>query len=213
MNTSIKVLLTDDHAVVRSGVRRLLEQHDGIEVVAEADSGEQAYQLFGECLPDVVVMDMSMPGMGGLEALRRIIARYSAARIIIFSMHENATFATQALTSGAVGYVAKSGEAEDLVNAVRQVAAGKSYLSAVMAQKIALQSMAGDGNPTQKLTAREFEIFRLLAEGKVVEEIAKLLNIGQKTVANYQTLLKQKLEVNSPVELVRLAIRHGIIES
>ncbi len=212
MNTSIKVLLTDDHAVVRSGVRRLLEQHDGIEVIAEADSGEQAYQLFGECLPDVVVMDMSMPGMGGLEALRRIVARYSAARIIMFSMHENATFATQALTSGAVGYVAKSSEAEDLVNAVRQVAAGKSYLSADMAQKIALQSMAGDDNPTQKLTAREFEIFRLLAEGKVVEEIAKLLNIGQKTVANYQTLLKQKLEVNSPVELVRLAIRHGIIE-
>ncbi|MBL1319987.1 MAG: response regulator transcription factor [Methylophaga sp.] len=212
MSTSIRVLLTDDHAVVRSGVRRLLEQHDGIEVVAEAESGEQAYRVFGECLPDVLIMDMSMPGMGGLEALRRIIARYNNAKIIIFSMHENATFATQALTSGAVGYVAKSGDAEDLVNAVRLVAAGKNYLSADMAQKIALQSMSGDDNPTQKLTAREFEIFRLLAEGKVVDEIAKLLNIGQKTVANYQTLLKQKLEVNSPVELVRLAIRHGIIE-
>ena len=141
---SIKVLLTDDHAVVRSGVRRLLEQHDGIEVVAEAESGEQAYQLFGEYLPDVLVMDMSMPGMGGLEALRRIIARHSNAKVIIFSMHENATFATQALTSGAVGYVAKSGEADDLVNAVRDVAVGKNYLSAVMAQKIAMQSLAGD---------------------------------------------------------------------
>ncbi|MDC9726168.1 MAG: response regulator transcription factor [Gammaproteobacteria bacterium] len=212
MSTSIRVLLTDDHAVVRSGVRRLLEQYDGIEVVAEAESGEQAYQLFGECLPDVLVMDMSMPGMGGLESLRRILARYQDAKVIIFSMHENATFATQALTSGAVGYVAKSGDADDLVNAVLDVASGKNYLSADMAQKIALQSLSGDDNPTHKLTAREFEVFRFLAEGKVVDEIAKLLNIGQKTVANYQTLLKQKLGVNSPVELVRLAIKCGVIE-
>ena len=128
-------------------------------------------------------------------------------------MHENATFATQALTSGAAGYVAKSGDADDLVKAVREVSTGKNYLGAELAQKIVLQSMSGNDNPTQKLTAREFEIFRLLAEGKVVDEIAKLLNIGQKTVANYQTLLRQKLEIQSPVELVRLAIRHGIIES
>lgn len=213
MSTAIRVLLTDDHAVVRSGVRRLLEQHDGIEVVAEADSGEQAYQSFSEYLPDVLVMDMSMPGMGGLEALRRIIARHQSAKIIIFSMHENATFATQALTSGAVGYVAKSGEADDLVNAVRDAAVGKSYLSAIMAQKIAMQSLVGDENPTHKLTSREFEVFRFLAEGKMVDEIAKTLNLGQKTVANYQTLLKQKLGVNSPVELVRLAIKYGVIES
>lgn len=213
MSTAIRVLLTDDHAVVRSGVRRLLEQHDGIEVVAEADSGEQAYQSFSEYLPDVLVMDMSMPGMGGLEALRRIIARHQSAKIIIFSMHENATFATQALTSGAVGYVAKSGEADDLVNAVRDAAVGKSYLSAIMAQKIAMQSLVGDENPTHKLTSREFEVFRFLAEGKMVDEIAKILNLGQKTVANYQTLLKQKLGVNSPVELVRLAIKYGVIES
>lgn len=213
MSASIQVLLTDDHAVVRSGVRRLLEQYDGIEVVAEAESGEQAYKRYGEYLPDVLVMDMSMPGMGGLEALRRILARHHNAKVIIFSMHENATFATQALTSGAVGYVAKSGDADDLVNAVRDVAAGKNYLSAIMAQKIAMQSLAGDENPTHKLTAREFEVFRFLAEGKMVDEIAKLLNLGQKTVANYQTLLKQKLGVNSPVELVRLAIKYGVIES
>jgi len=212
MSTSIRVLLTDDHAVVRSGVRRLLEQYDGIEVIAEAESGEQAYQLFGEYLPDVLVMDMSMPGMGGLESLRRILTRFEDAKVIIFSMHENATFATQALTSGAAGYVAKSGDADDLVKAVLDVSSGKSYLSAGVAQKIALQSLSGDDNPTYKLTAREFEVFRFLAEGKVVDDIAKLLNIGQKTVANYQTLLKQKLGVNSPVELVRLAIRCGVIE-
>jgi DNA-binding NarL/FixJ family response regulator len=212
MSTAIKVLLTDDHAVVRSGIRRLLEQHSGIEVTAEAESGEQAYQIYGDVDPDVLVMDMSMPGMGGLEAMRRIMARNTHAKVVIFSMYENATFATQALTAGAVAYVAKSGDADDLVKAVRNAADGKNFLSSSMAQKIALQTMSGEDNPTQKLTAREFEVFRLLAEGKVVDEIAKILNIGQKTVANYQTLLKQKLDINSPVELVRLAIRHGIIE-
>lgn len=208
-----KVLLTDDHTVVRSGLRRLLEQHDGISVVAEAESGEQAYQLFSEVMPDVLVMDMSMPGIGGLEALRRILARHNKAKIIIFSMHENATFASQALTAGAIGYVTKSGDTNDLVEAVRAAATGKRYLSPEMAQKIALQSMTGDDNPAQKLTVREFEVFRLLAEGKVTEEVAKVLNIGQKTAANYQTMLKQKLDVSSPVDLVRLAIKHGVIES
>jgi DNA-binding NarL/FixJ family response regulator len=213
MKTStINVILTDDHAVVRSGLRRLLEQNEDINVVAEAESGEQAYQLFSDMMPDVLVMDMSMPGIGGLEALRRILAKYNTAKIIIFSMHENATFATQALTAGAVGYVTKSGDANDLITAVRTAAQGKSYLSPEMAQKIALQSMTGDDNPAQRLTVREFEVFRLLAEGRVTEEVAKILNIGQKTAANYQTMLKQKLDVSSPVELVRLAIKHGVIE-
>jgi len=207
----IKVMLTDDHAVVRSGLCRLLEQNSDIKVIAEAESGEQAYQTYPENRPDVLVMDMSMPGMGGLEALRRILHRWSDARVIMFSMHENATYAIQSLTAGAMGYVAKSGNAEDLVKAVKEVASGKSFLSADMAQKVALQSLTGDDNPTQRLTSREFEVFRLLAEGKLVEEIAGRLNIGQKTVANYQTSLKQKLDIHSPVELVRLAMKYGVI--
>jgi len=207
----IKVMLTDDHAVVRSGLCRLLEQNADIKVIAEAESGEQAYQTYPENRPDVLVMDMSMPGMGGLEALRRILHRWPDARVIMFSMHENATYAIQSLTAGAMGYVAKSGNAEDLVKAVKEVASGKSFLSADMAQKVALQSLTGDDNPTQRLTSREFEVFRLLAEGKLVEEIAGRLNIGQKTVANYQTSLKQKLDIHSPVELVRLAMKYGVI--
>lgn len=209
----IRIILADDHAVVRSGLRRLLELNDHLEVVAEADSGEQAYQKFGELLPDVLVMDMSMPGMGGLEALRRIMTRYSTAKVVIFSMHENAAFASQALAAGARGYVGKSGEADDLVTAVHEVAAGRGYLSAVVAQKIALQNLSGDDDPFRLLSAREFEIFRMLVEGGSVEQIAEQLNISHKTVANYQTMLKQKLGVTSPLEMVRLAIRHGVINS
>jgi len=212
MSALISIMLVDDHVVVRSGLRRLLEQNEDMEVIAEAESGEQAYQLFGEYLPDVLVMDMSMPGMGGLEAVRRILARYPAARIVIFSMHENATFATQALTAGARGYVAKSGAADDLVLGIREANAGRSYLSPAIAQKIALQSLSGDEDPIKRLSAREFAVFQLLAEGNVIEMIADTLNISQKTVANYQTLLKQKLGINSPVELVRLAIRYGVIQ-
>ncbi len=211
MSTMTQVMLTDDHAVVRSGLCRLLEQNNDIKVIGEADSGEQAYQLYPELDPDVLVMDMSMPGMGGLEALRRILNRWPSARVVMFSMHENATYAIQSLTAGAMGYVAKSGHAEDLVKAVREVAQGKSFLSADMAQKVAMQSLTGEDNPAQRLTSREFEVFRLLAEGKLVDEIARCLNIGQKTVANYQTSLKQKLDISSPVELVRLAIKYGVI--
>lgn len=208
----LRIMLADDHAVVRSGLRRLLEQGGSMEVVGEAESGEQAYQVYCDCQPDVLVMDMSMPGMGGLEALRRILSRYPSARIVVFSMHENAAFAAQALSSGARGYVVKSGAADDLLRAMREAVAGKTWISPSVAQSIALQALSGDDDPMRRLSSREFEVFRLLAEGHAVENIADMLKISQKTVANYQTLLKQKLGVSSPVELVRLAIRHGIIE-
>ncbi len=210
---TVKVVLVDDHTVVRSGLRRLLESHKSIEVVAEADTGEQAYQLYGEVQPHVVLMDISMPGMGGLEAAKRILQRYSNARIIIFSMHEAVSFAAQALKAGVKGYVTKTGVAEDLLQAVLEVSRGKTYLSPEVAQKIALQTLIGESNPLQQLTAREFEVFRLLAAGRRVDEVADTLKISQKTVANYYTLIKQKLSVSSPVEMVRLAMRHGLIET
>jgi len=162
----IRILLADDHAVVRSGLRRLLEQNAEMRVIAEAESGEQAYQLFAEQLPDVIVIDLSMPGMGGLEAIRRILVRSPLARVVVFSMHENAAFAFQALNIGAKAYVAKSGMAEDLVTAVRKAAAGGSYISPAVAQKMAMQSVSGDDALSKKLSAREFEVFRLIAEGK-----------------------------------------------
>jgi two-component system invasion response regulator UvrY len=209
--SDIRVMLTDDHAVVRSGIARLLERSGDITIVGEAESGEQGYQIYSELKPDVMVMDMSMPGIGGLEALRRIITRHPKAKVVMFSMHENVAFAVQAMTAGAVGYVAKSGEAQELVTAVRQVMSGKSYLNSEMANKIALQNMGTGDNPMLRLTAREFEVFRFLAEGHLVDDIAKMLTIGQKTVANYQTSLKQKLGLQSSVDLVRLALKHEII--
>jgi len=210
---TVKVVLVDDHSVVRSGLRRLLESHKSIEIVAEADTGESAYQVYGEILPDVMLMDISMPGMGGLEAAKRILQRYPQARIVIFSMHEAVSFAAQALKTGVKGYVTKTGVAEDLVQAVLDVAKGRTFLSQDVAQKVALQTLIGESNPLQQLTSREFEVFRLLAEGKRVEEVADMLKISQKTVANYYTMIKQKLSVNSPVEMVRLAMKHGLIDA
>jgi two-component system invasion response regulator UvrY len=210
---TVKVVLVDDHSVVRSGLRRLLESHKSIEIVAEADTGEMAYQIYGDVVPDVVLMDISMPGMGGLEAAKRILQRYPQARIIIFSMHEAVSFAAQALKTGVKGYVTKTGVADDLVQAVLDVSKGKTFLSQDVAQKVALQTLIGESNPLQQLTSREFEVFRLLAEGKRVEDVADMLKISQKTVANYYTLIKQKLSVNSPVEMVRLAMKHGLIDT
>jgi len=207
----IRVILVDDHNVVRSGLRRLLELGGDIEVVAEASNGEQACEIYGEFKTDVLVMDLSMPGIGGLEALRRILLLAPRAKVVIFSMHENITFAMQALSAGARGYVAKSGLADDLLLAVREAAVGRSYISPVIAQKIAMQSISGEQNPMKQLSAREFEVFRLLAEGLSIDDIAGNLNISQKTVANYQTMLKQKLGISNAVELVRFAMRHGVI--
>ena len=210
MTTLTRVLLADSHAIMRAGLRRILEQSDEISVIAEAKSGEQAYKLYGDFMPDVLVMELSMPHMGGLESLGRIKSRYPQAKVIIISMDENVTYATHALAAGAKGYISKSGETEDLITAVNSAAEGKNYLSAVMAMQVALKNTS-ENDPMQELSTREFEVFRLLAEGKTVEDIAKRLSVSQKTVANYQSLLKQKLEIHSPVELVCLAIKHNII--
>lgn len=212
-NTPIRVMLVDDHAVVRAGVRRLLEQDERFSVVAEAETGERAYQIFGEHLPDITVLDLSMPGIGGMETIKRIVARYPTAKILVLSMHENAAFASQALKAGAKGYLAKSGLAEELSNAIQWVMTGQTYLGTEISHKIALQMHESHGDPMQVLSAREFEIFRMLVDGVELSIIASTLNISLKTVANYQTGIKQKLGVSSPVEMVRMAIRCGLIES
>jgi DNA-binding NarL/FixJ family response regulator len=207
------IVLVDDHAVVRAGVRRLLEQEPLFEVIGEAESGEKAYQIFGELKPDVMVMDLSMPGMGGLESIRRILMRYEKAKILVLSMHEDLSFANQALKLGAKGYLIKNALADDLVKSIETVSNGEVFLSAEIAKKMAMQSISGDKDPIHELSAREFEIFRLLAEGLDIDAIASTLNISSKTVSNYQTMIKQKLDINSPVELVRYAIKTGVIKN
>jgi DNA-binding NarL/FixJ family response regulator len=207
----IKVILVDDHVVVRSGVKRLLEEQADLQVVAEADSGDDAYKLYHQHQPDVMMMDMNMSGSSGLATLGQIKARYPEAKLLMFTSHKEVVFAVQAIGAGAKGYVLKSSTAEEVIQAVRQVSSGKSYLSSEVAQAIALQNISADDDPTRMLTPREFEIFRLLAEGSDIDTIADTLKIGQKTVANYQTQLKHKLNIHTPVELVRLAVKHQII--
>jgi two-component system, NarL family, invasion response regulator UvrY len=207
----IRIMLVDDHAVVRAGFRRLLEQEPGIRVIAEAESGERAYLLYLEHVPDVVVMDLSMPGVSGFEIIRRIAERQPNARILVFSMHEDASLAVRAIQLGARGYVTKSNAPEVLATAVVQVAAGKLFLSDDVAKSIAILKLTGDHNPVQALSAREFEVFRLLVAGRPAADIAKILNLSTKTVANYHTLIKQKLHIDSDVELVLLALRHNLL--
>ena len=207
------IVLVDDHAVVRAGVRRLLEQEPLFEVIGEAESGEKAYQIFGDLKPDVMVMDLSMPGMGGLEAIRRILMRYEKAKILVLSMHEDLSFANQALKLGAKGYLTKNTLADDLVKSIETVTQGDVFLSDEIAKKMAMQSISGNQDPVHELSAREFEIFRLLAEGLDIDAIASTLNISSKTVSNYQTMIKQKLNINTPIELIRYAIKVGIIKN
>lgn len=210
MNT-IRVMLVDDHAIVRTGYRRLLEQTPDIQVVAEAGNGEDAYAQMKDLKCEVVIIDLSMHGMGGLEAIRRILARAPNTRMLVFSMYTSASFAKNALRAGASGYVTKTSEPGTLVQAVREVCSGRIYLSPDIAHTTAMENLAGEKDPMKVLSAREFEIFRKLAEGNSLRDIAQALSLSHKTIANNHTLIRQKLGIKSDVELVRLALRYSII--
>jgi len=205
-----RIMLVDDHAIVRAGFRRLLEQQGTCLVVAEAGDAETAYALFVEHRPDVVVLDLSMPGVSGLELLRRMALREPSARILVFSMHEDPLLAERAIQLGARGYVTKSSAPEVLAAAVADMMAGKIALSPDIAQALAISKVTGEGDPLTVLNTREFEIFRLIARGQTVPSIASLLSLSAKTVANYHSLIKQKLGISSDVELVLLAQRRNI---
>ena len=207
----IHIVVADDHPVVRSGLLRFMDDEDNITVIGEATSGEQAYSLFKELTPDVLVMDVSMQGMSGLESLRRILIRYPSAKVIVYTLHDDPFFAGLAINSGAMGYVTKLSDINELVKAIKIVVSGKNYISSDIAQKMATQTMSDHENPFKSLTPREFEIFSLLAKGRSVKDISDILNIGSKTVANYQTQIKQKLDIHSPVEFVSLAIQYNVI--
>ena len=207
---SIRVLLTDDHEVVRAGYARLLESASDIDIVAEASSGEEAYLEYFNHQPNVLVMDLTMPGIGGLEACRRILAREPKACILIFSVHENEIMLERALDIGVKGYISKRSASEVMVEAVRQVAAGDVFIGQEMIPLVD-QRTSAEGERLKDLTSREFEVFRLLADSKSVNEIADILNISPKTVGHHMTHIKTKLGIANIAGLTRLAIRRGII--
>jgi len=208
----IRVVLTDDHAVVRMGFRLLLQGTHDIEVVGEAETGEEAVKRFVELKPDVLVMDLSMPGMGGLEAVTRVLAKDSNARILILSAHEDTIHPKRVLKAGASGYLSKRSAAEELIQAIRQVASGKMYMEAAIAQQMAVEQISGDKSPVDVLSAREFEVFLALAKGQSVNDIAAVLHLSPRTVGTHLYNIKQKLGASNQAELAIMAVRAGLLE-
>lgn len=208
----INVMLVDDHAVVRMGFKMLLETTDDIKVIAEAESGEEAIKFYMEHKPSVVVMDITMPGMGGMEAIERILTKESSAKILVLSAHEDSVHPKRVLNAGAMGYVTKRSAAEELIKAIRAVASGKKYIEASVAQQMAIQQLSGTQNPVDVLSEREFEVFMSLAKGKTTNEIAETLFLSPRTVGTHLYNIKQKLNANNSAEIALIAMRSGLID-
>jgi two-component system invasion response regulator UvrY len=206
----IKILLVDDHAIVREGYRGLISKQADLQLVGEAENANQAYELFKELNPDVIVTDISLPTVSGLELISRIRQRCNQAKILVFSMHQNSNFAMQATRTGALGYVTKSSSPGTLLQGIREVYNGRYFLSPDIAQVLALEKIGNERTTLESLTIREFEILRLLVEAKNTEEIANALNISQKTVCNCHYQIKNKLGVANDIELTRLAIKLNV---
>ncbi len=210
--SQINVMLVDDHAVVRMGFKLLLESAPDIKVVAEAESGELAIRAYDEHHPDVVVMDITMPGMGGMEAIERLMARDSGARVLVLSAHEDSVHPKRVLNAGALGYLTKRSAPEELITAIRTVAARKRYLEASIAQQMAIQQLSGETNPVDVLSPREFEVFMALAQGKSTNEIAETLHLSPRTIGTHLYNVKQKLNAGNQAEIALIAMRSGLID-
>jgi DNA-binding NarL/FixJ family response regulator len=212
MNTVIKIILVDDHAIVRAGFKMLLATEKNINVIAEAERGEQACQLYNELQPDVMVLDLSMAGIGGLETIRRICQRDSNAKILVFSVHDESVYIDRAMNAGAKGYISKNAHPDILIAAIQSIAAGHNYIEQGL-KKIALTNPDAYKSMLATLSAREFDIFLLLAKGYTAHKIADELCLGYKTVANYATQIKSKLKVSTTTELVHIALLLGMINT
>lgn len=209
----VTVLLADDHGVVRQGCRRLLESASDIRVVGEAATGEMAVALYAELSPDVLMLDISLPDIDGIDVLRRILAKDAAARVLIFSMYEDETTILRALEAGAIGYLTKSGGTAQLLEAVRCVASGQLFVDTDRATALLAHSITDASEaPLELLSPREFQLFQYFAEGWSVAEIAAALFISPKTVAAHHGKIMKKLKLKNTAQLVRMAIRHRVIE-
>jgi two-component system invasion response regulator UvrY len=205
-------MLVDDHALVRMGFRMLLADAQ-LEVVAEAGDGEQACQLYPGARPDVVVMDLSMPGMGGIEAVRRLMAQDSKARVLALSAHEDTAHPRRVLRAGALGYLAKRSAPEALIDAVRTVARGERYIDATTTRALAMAQLDGADSPADVLSEREFSVFLQLARGASVAQIADSLALSPSTVGTHLYHVKQKLGAGNQSELTLVALRWGLIQA
>jgi len=210
--SQIKILLVDDHAVVRMGFKMLIEAEDDITVIGEAESGEVAIKLFQELKPDIIVMDITMPGIGGLEAIDRIITKDKNTKILVLSAHEDSVHPKRVLNAGAMGYLTKRSAAEELIKAIKSIHQGKRYLEPNIAQQMAITQLSGETNPVEILSDREFEVFIALAKGKSTNEIADTLCLSPRTVGTHLYNIKQKLNANNSAEIALIAIRCGLID-
>lgn len=208
----IKLLLVDDHELVRTGIRRILEDVQDFMVVGEAMTGEEAVKFCRKHNPDLVLMDMSMPGIGGMEATKQILRFTECTRVIVLSVHKENPIPAKVMQMGAFGYLTKNSDPQEMIRAIRKVAAGQKYVSPDIAQQIAIGQLdLKDGNPFEQLSERELEITLLLTSGAKVPDIATSLNISAKTVNTYRYRMFDKLSVSSDVELTHLALRHKLI--
>ncbi len=210
----IRVLLIDDHALVRAGVRALLGSHEGVEVVGEAAGGREALRLIEELQPDIVLLDIAMPGLSGLEVLAESTKRFPDVRVIILTVHEAGEYALQALSAGAAGYLPKSAASTELHEAIDTVARGENYVSGEVARETILQQAKGTGDEylLKKLTPRQREILILMAEGNSTRDIAGALRISMKTVESHRAQLMERLNIHEMAGLVRYAIRIGLVK-
>lgn len=211
MLNKTRLLLADDHAVVREGYRRLLESRPDLAIVGEAATAREAFEQYRLLAPDVLVLDLGLPDMGGVELIRRLLQRDAGVRILVFTMHREPIFATQSLRAGALGYVTKSSPPDVLIEAVYQVAARRKVISPDIAPELALALLDQSSEPLAELSPREFEILRLLLDGCSPEDIGTRLSITAKTVQNCHYQIKAKLGVRSDIELTRVALKLGLI--
>ena len=210
----IRVLLVDDHELVRAGIKRLLDDAQGMEVIGEAASGESAIDLVRADTPDVILMDVNMPGIGGLEATRRLMQIDPELKVIVVTVHAGEPFPTRLLEAGASGYLTKDCGQHEIINAINSVFAGQRYIGSNIAQKIALSMMPGaNKSPFDNLSQREMQVMLMVTQGQNAQEISDKLCLSPKTVSTYRHRLFEKLGVENDVELTRLAIRHGMIEN
>ena len=209
----ISVLLTDDHALVRTGIRRLLEDSKQVTIVGEADCGEDSLKLAQSLKPDVILMDVNMPGIGGVEACRRILQRNPKQKIIVLTIHNEQTFPKRLLEIGAKGYLTKECGVDEMIHAIKQVNNGSAYIAPSIAQQLALSLLPGnEDNPIDKLSRREFQVMLMISHGETNIEISEKLCLSPKTISTYRLRVLEKLGAHNEVDLIKIAVEQGMVE-